>query len=128
MKDFLCNLEQGIETGPLIPLSRKLIDPKLVDHSNNLIPMILSCCLTDLLRIFAPEPRYGNNELLDIFNLFIKQLKKMDRTNSELFPFCFYLLEKLALVKIFVKLVDLEEEELLVKLFKTLYRVYNQEK
>lgn len=57
-----------------------------------------------------------------MFALFIEQLKGLEHVSSPSFTRCFYLLERLSVVKAFVLLVDLSDD-LLVTLFQAFFQI-----
>lgn len=59
-----------------------------------------------------------------IFQLFVEQLRGLDKPSSAAFTRCFYLLENLAIVQSFVVCVEYHFTETIVDLFNVLFTVY----
>lgn len=46
----------------------------LLSNKNKQIKILLACCFADLLRLYAPDAPYDQNQLKALFTLFFKQL------------------------------------------------------
>lgn len=113
-----------------------LVYSTIIQNKDKDVKLQAACCLADIIRLFAPQAPYNEKQLevriftlywgtkrgQRVFALFIEQLKGLEEVNSPSFARCFYLLERLSVVKAFVLLVDLSDE-LLVTLFKTLFQI-----
>ena len=74
------------------------------------------------MRIYAPNTPYDDDALKMIFELFIAQLRGIDNPAGPSFDRYCGLLERLAVVQIFVLMLDLPcADELLVSLFEVLF-------
>jgi hypothetical protein len=60
------------ETGTL---SSCLGEDWLLEHKNKDVRLLVACALADILRIYAPEPPYGEETNADVIKLFIKILR-----------------------------------------------------
>lgn len=58
----------------LSSLSLQLIAPKILNHSDKEVRLITCCCIVDILRIFAPEAPYGDNDMVSVFEVLISQI------------------------------------------------------
>eukprot|EP00002_Diphylleia_rotans_P031874 TRINITY_DN6640_c0_g1_i6.p1 TRINITY_DN6640_c0_g1~~TRINITY_DN6640_c0_g1_i6.p1 ORF type:complete len:1268 (-),score=251.55 TRINITY_DN6640_c0_g1_i6:50-3853(-) len=107
---------------------RDIISASLLRHKDREVRLQVACCLSDILRIFAPgdeeEPDlYTNEELKEIFELFIQQLQGIAETNAASFPKYMYLLDRLAAIEIFSLLPQIDaDKELTLSLFNTLFQ------
>jgi len=83
--------------------------------------------LADCIRLFAPNAPFNDNELEKIFQLFIYQLKELESSDAATFERTFYLLEKLKIVKAFVLMIDLNDDEQLIALFNLFFSIASEE-
>jgi len=129
------------------------VQPNILKHKDKDVRLLASCCLADLIRIYAPEAPFDDDQLqvfrvlrsviyahIDmkaIFKLFIEQLRGLEKkgplfqVNAKLVvATCiqlarqryFYLLERLAVVKAFILIVDISDD-LVVHLFGMLFSI-----
>lgn len=103
----------------------QLASKRLLKHSDREIRLLTACCLVDILRIYAPEAPFNEQELAAVFDVMINQLTGLATydTTSVLGSRMYYILTSLSVVKSCVVLVYLAqagETELLTKLFDAL--------
>eukprot|EP00727_Mastigamoeba_balamuthi_P014707 m51a1_g9862 hypothetical protein (534) ;mRNA; r:13848-31180 len=84
--------------------------------------LLCMCMMADVIRIYAPDSPYDDDQLQDIFKLWIEQLSKVSNEMDPSFMLCFYLLEKLAMIHAFILLLEISPA-LVNKLFVTFYSV-----
>ena len=77
------------------------------------------------MRIFAPDAPFSKRSENAIFELFVRQLAGLEQVSSPFFKTCVELLEKLALLKAFVLVMD--NEEIMCDLFQCIYRAASLE-
>lgn len=102
---------------PLTDVSAALVSPALFHHKSKEVRLYVACCLADVLRVYAPNPPYSVPQLKSIFDLFFDQLKGIANAASPSFPSYLYLLENFSLVNTPLILVELESDDMLVKMF-----------
>ncbi|CAG8540479.1 13092_t:CDS:10, partial [Acaulospora colombiana] len=120
--------QEEIEIDSLRSITRDLIHPSLIKHKDKGIKAYASCCISDLLRLYAPDAPYTGSELKVIFDLFVRQLQNIGNISGPYFDLYFHLLENLARVKIVLLILDLQShEELLVDLFRNIFDVVRPE-
>jgi sister chromatid cohesion protein PDS5 len=103
-----------------------LIGDRLVKHVNAEVRLWVACCLADVLRVYAPEAPYTDEQLVSACRLFVAQLAGLELVGHANYLQVFYLLERLAEVKCFLLLIDLDNE-LVGELFRLLLAVANEE-
>ena len=59
-------------------LSSQLGDDWLIEHKNKDVRLLAACALSDVLRIYAPDPPYSEECCADIIRLFIKILRAFE--------------------------------------------------
>lgn len=63
--------QETTDTNSLNSVTRELISPVILAHRDKTVKAIVSCCLANLLRLYAPEAPFSHSELGEIFALFI---------------------------------------------------------
>ncbi|CAG8738368.1 4211_t:CDS:10, partial [Dentiscutata erythropus] len=116
--------QEEIETDSLKNVTRELIHNSLLSHKDKGVKAYAACCISDLLRLYAPDAPYTDKELRSIFEFFVHQLQNIANTNGTYFDLYFHLLENLARVKIVLLILDLQNhEEILCDLFKSIFDI-----
>ncbi|OMJ17093.1 Sister chromatid cohesion protein pds5 [Smittium culicis] len=127
--------QESVDTRSLTSVAKQLISNKITDHQNHSVQAYAACCLVDILRLFAPEAPYNNQELdvsiclhIRIFRLFIVQLKHLKSTSDPLYSKSAYLLDSLASIRSVALTTELDEaEKLMISFFTTLFETINPE-
>ncbi len=65
----------------LVCIAKDLVDPKILDYPDENVLLVTSCCVVELLRIFAPETPFGDEETVRAFKVIVTQLRRL--LNSE---------------------------------------------
>ncbi|KAI8599735.1 armadillo-type protein [Dissophora ornata] len=114
--------QEAVDTSSLSSVTKQLIDPSIVNHKDKGVRIYAACCIADLLRIYAPDAPYTNNNLKVIFGLFVNELRHISTPTSPYFSMYYYLLESLSVVKSIVLITDLKNaDELMVDLFRNIF-------
>lgn len=58
-------------------IAPQLMNDRLVKNSDKEVRVLVTCCLLEILRIWAPESPYSEDEMLTICELFISQLQSI---------------------------------------------------
>ncbi|XP_015769541.1 PREDICTED: sister chromatid cohesion protein PDS5 homolog A-B-like [Acropora digitifera] len=122
----LSNADQVDGESKYKEVAASLVKPFILKHRDKDVKAHAACCLADILRIFAPDAPYEEAELRAVFLMITDQLKGLENTKSNLSKKCFYLLENLALVKSFNICLELDFQDIILKLFKLLFQVVNE--
>lgn len=86
-------------------------------HKDRGVKAYSACCLSDLLRLFAPDAPYTSNEIQDVFDFFVKQLHLgLKGADSSYYTQYYHLLESLSTVKSVVLICDLPQSDKLMTL------------
>ncbi|KAJ1902487.1 Sister chromatid cohesion protein pds5, partial [Coemansia sp. IMI 209127] len=116
----LNSLEQEtVDTQTLDTVTRQLLAPALLKHKEPGVVSYVSCCIADILRLYAPEAPYSDSEIKTIFNVFIDQLQLLGDQNNQFFPLREYLLTSLATVRTPALVAMLPDSEQIVSRFFT---------
>lgn len=108
-----------------IPLALHLLDDFFMQHPSKDVQLLIACCIADVLRVYAPEAPYKEQDQIKaIFKFFIKQLHGLKDPRDPSFKRYFYLLENLAFVKSFNMCFELEDcQEIFHELFSTVFKI-----
>lgn len=55
--------QENIDVGSLGMVTRELVASSLLHHKDNGVRSLVACCVVDLLRLYAPDAPYGEDEL-----------------------------------------------------------------
>ncbi|KAF8582552.1 ARM repeat-containing protein [Ramaria rubella] len=115
--------QDRIDTKSLSTVRKELIQVQILLHKDKGVKAYAACCLADILRLYAPDAPYTNDELRDIFQFFFRQLATgLKGSNSPYYNQYFHLLESLSTVKSVVLVCDLHHaEELMADIFRDLF-------
>lgn len=117
--EVLKEMEQGVRSDGLLGCSLELAEDRLLKSHSKEVRVLLACCLADVLRIFAPNIPYGDVKVKAVFNFLVRQLRGIEDVDGPFWSWTYYLLEKLALVKVFVVVAD--DETIITKTFDCFY-------
>jgi sister chromatid cohesion protein PDS5 len=108
-----------------IPLALHLADEHFLTHPSRDVQLLIACCIADVLRVYAPEAPYKDQEKIKgIFLFLIKQLSGLKDPKDPVFKRYFYLLENLAYVKSFNMCFELEDcQEIFCALFSLMFKI-----
>eukprot|EP00316_Scyphosphaera_apsteinii_P022810 CAMPEP_0119320840 /NCGR_PEP_ID=MMETSP1333-20130426/53618_1 /TAXON_ID=418940 /ORGANISM="Scyphosphaera apsteinii, Strain RCC1455" /LENGTH=1313 /DNA_ID=CAMNT_0007327653 /DNA_START=37 /DNA_END=3978 /DNA_ORIENTATION=+ len=121
LAEELTHIEQTDDHGFLQSCAEALGDNKLLRHRDSDVKLLTACCLSDVLRIYAPNTPFAQERLKVVFELFVSQLRGIVDANGPSFARYFYLLERLAMVKSFVLMIDLKCDDLVRQLFEVIF-------
>lgn len=102
-----------------------LADEQFLTHSSRDVQLLIACCIADILRVYAPEAPYKDqDQIKEIFLFFIQQLNGVKDPKDPAFKRYFYLLENLAYVKSFNMCFELEDcQEIFCQLFSLVFKL-----
>lgn len=123
LNDELSTLDQdNVDLISLETIKDDLINKKLIKHSNKGVQIYVSCCLANILRLFAPDAPYDNSDLNNIFKLFIQQFNNLSDTESPYYENYVKLLEIITEVKLIALVTDLStKDKLIPQIFEIFY-------
>jgi sister-chromatid-cohesion protein PDS5 len=126
LHEDLRGLPQGATKTDLRSLdtySSTLIEPSTISHGDQHVRLLTACCLSEILRIYAPEAPYSSEQLVQVFDLFIQQFRQILTcdASSPWYAKLFTLIETIATVRISVLLADIDAEETILELFRACF-------
>ena len=120
---------QGEDGGEIKDLPRKLITATLLKHKEKEVRLYAALCLSDVLRIFAPEDPYQDDLVLKgVYVAFLDALAHLKDPSKSTFECAHALLQNIAAIGLCVPMLDLECEgadALVPQLFETLFDALN---
>lgn len=114
--------QENIDLISLDKYSKDLINKKLLRHKDDGIRAFVSCCLSDVLRLYAPNAPYTDVQLTDIFKLFLAQFEMLGESDNPYIIQQTYLITKILEYRSIVLLADLpSSNKLLEDIFEIFY-------
>ncbi|CCG22186.1 Pds5 protein [Candida orthopsilosis Co 90-125] len=129
LHEELSNLDdEDVDLSSLKSVSKDLVDKRLLNHPSIGVQAFACCCLSDILRLYAPNAPYSDEQLSVIFESFFKQFSRIATTGKMERPQYYlqyvYLLKRLAETKSIILILDLHESQKLMKsLFDAFYSI-----
>ncbi|GBG74693.1 hypothetical protein CBR_g19098 [Chara braunii] len=104
-----------------------LAQRQLLHHRDKEVRLFVASCLSDILRVSAPEAPYEDTVLKDIFSLMVSIFHGLDDLQSPLFSRRVSILESMATVRICVVMLDLDCDDLILELFTSFFDTISPE-
>lgn len=126
----LAELDQElVDVNSLSSVRTQLINTSLLLHKDRGVKGYTACCLADILRLYAPDAPYTQNELKDIFQFFFRQLAAgLKGADAPYYNEYFHLLESLSTVKSVVLVCDLPHaDELMTEIFREFFAIVRRD-
>ncbi|KAK9059434.1 hypothetical protein SSX86_022054 [Deinandra increscens subsp. villosa] len=101
----------------LKPSMNALIHDSLSKHSDIDVKVSVASCISEITRITAPEPPYTDDQMRDVFQLIISSFENLDDKSSRSYNKRASILDTVSKVRSCVIMLDLECDELIVKMF-----------
>ncbi|GJP49880.1 hypothetical protein CLOM_g9039 [Closterium sp. NIES-68] len=111
----------------LRPLAQALPAANFMRHRDRDVRVLLAFCISEVLRVFAPDPPYDDSPLKSVFELLVGTYEGLEDTASPLYPRRVAILESMARVKTCIIMLDLECTDLILHMFETFFRVVRPE-
>ncbi|KAI4376198.1 hypothetical protein MLD38_013988 [Melastoma candidum] len=96
---------------------KALIADKLFDHSDEEVKVVVASCISEITRITAPDAPYEDDQMKDAFRLIVSSFEKLHDKSSRLYAKRTSILETVARVRSCVVMLDLECNDLILKMF-----------
>lgn len=127
LHEELSNLKQeSVDLRSLERYRADLIDRKILRNKDHGVRAFAACCLSDILRLYAPDAPYTDKELTEIFRLFLAQLKLLQEPENGYLTQQTYLINNLLEYRSIVILTDLpSSSQLIEELFNIFYSPTN---
>ncbi|OUM55003.1 hypothetical protein BVG19_g4478 [[Candida] boidinii] len=105
----------SLDISSVASVKDQLVNKKLLKNANTGIQTLTACCLSDILRIYAPDAPYNAQQLSDIFKLFFNTMKHLNNTDNGYHNLQMYLISRLSEVRSIVLITDLPNSDTLTQ-------------
>ncbi|KAL9683642.1 hypothetical protein QQ045_015467 [Rhodiola kirilowii] len=123
----LSGLNQNPAIEPAIkPISTYLFKHGLVQHKDRDIKLLVAICLTEIIRILAPEPPFTDHDFREVFQLIISTFSELADITSPYFCKRVKILETVAELKCCLLMLDIGCEDLVVEMFTMFFSVVRE--
>lgn len=123
LHEELSSLTQGdTNLESLKTCTTALVNKKLIKHKDAGVRAFVSCCISDIMRLYAPDAPFTESELTDIFKLYLSQFRMLRDPENGNFIQQTYLLTRLLECRSIVLIADLPQSgRLIEELFQVFY-------
>ncbi|KAI7747181.1 hypothetical protein M8C21_010665 [Ambrosia artemisiifolia] len=101
----------------LSPPMKALVAGSLLEHSSMDVKVSVASCLCEITRITAPQAPYSDEELKGVFQCIVSSLENLSDKSSRFYHKRVAILDSVSKVRSCVIMLDLECDDLIVKLF-----------
>ncbi|CAM6021145.1 unnamed protein product [Sphagnum balticum] len=101
--------------------SDALVDPALLRHKDKDVRLLVALCISEIMRIVAPDAPYSDDCLKEIFQLIVDIFRGLDDVDSPFFSSRVNILETVAKVRSCVVMLDLECDDLITEMFRIFF-------
>ncbi|XP_057974992.1 sister chromatid cohesion protein PDS5 homolog B isoform X2 [Malania oleifera] len=108
------------------PLSASLVKRVLLQHKDKDVRLLMAICLSEIIRILAPEPPFSDNILRDIFKLIACVFSELADTTSPYFSRRVKILETIAELKFCFQMLDIGCDDLVLEMFNIFFSVVRE--
>ncbi|AAF14668.1 ESTs gb/Z34732, gb/R89948 and gb/Z33946 come from this gene [Arabidopsis thaliana] len=106
----------------LIPSRNALVSVDLLSHPDSDVRVSVVSCLTEIVRITAPETPYSDDLMKEIFRLTIEAFEKLADASSRSYKKAEFVLDNVAKVKSCLVMLDLECYDLILQMFRNFFK------
>ncbi|RID56506.1 hypothetical protein BRARA_G03699 [Brassica rapa] len=107
----------------LIPTKKALVSSDLLSHPDSDVRVSVVSCLTEIVRITAPEAPYTDDQMKDVFRLTIEAFEKLADASSRSYQKAESVLDNVSKVKSCLVMLDLECDDLILQMFRMFLRL-----
>ncbi|WOG99304.1 hypothetical protein DCAR_0518652 [Daucus carota subsp. sativus] len=102
----------------LYPSMKALISNQLLKHTDTDVKVSLASCMSELIRITAPDAPYDDAEMKDIFQLTVMAFGMLSNKDTRGYSKALHILDNIVKVKACLLMLDLECDGLIADMFK----------
>lgn len=123
LHEELSGLQQGnTDLNSIEQYKDDLVSKKLLRHKDFGVRALVACCISDIMRIYAPDAPFTEAELCEIFKLFLSQFRLLKDPDNGHFIQQTYLITRLLECRSIVLIADLpQSNKLIEELFQVFY-------
>ncbi|XP_074573683.1 sister chromatid cohesion protein PDS5 homolog B [Curcuma longa] len=105
------------------PLTNSLSHINLLQHKDKEVKLLVAVCLSEIMRILAPDAPFTDEIFKHVFRLIIDTFVDLVDTTSPYFTRRTKILESVAALKCCVIMLDIDCEDLVLDMFKVIFSV-----
>eukprot|EP00253_Pinus_taeda_P014590 PITA_14590 len=94
-----------------------LVMPNILRHRHKDVKILVATCISQIMRITAPNVLYCDDILMEIFELIVVTFRGLDQIHSPSFERRVKILETVAKVKLSVLMLDMQCDDIIFNLF-----------
>ncbi|MCO5560048.1 hypothetical protein L7F22_013654 [Adiantum nelumboides] len=103
-----------------------LAKPKLLKHKDKDVKLLVATCISEVMRIVAPEAPYEDDILKDVFELIVASFKGLNETSSPHYERRVNILEAVATYRSCVVMLDLDCDHLIQEMFEIFFSTVSE--
>ncbi|KAL0699547.1 hypothetical protein Bca4012_055669 [Brassica carinata] len=107
----------------LRPSMKALVSPDLLRNPDSDVRVYVVSCLTEIMRITAPEAPYNDDNMKDIFEVTVEAFGKLADASSRSYKKAEAVLDTVAKVRSSLVMLDLECDDVILKMFRQFLKV-----
>ncbi|XP_058724136.1 sister chromatid cohesion protein PDS5 homolog B isoform X3 [Vicia villosa] len=111
----------------LKPLIDALVYGGLLCHEDKDVRLVVAICVTELLRVMAPDPPFEDRHLRDVFKLIIGLFADLADTSSPLFSKRVKVLDTVAQLRCCVLMVEIDCIDLVLEMFNVFFSAVRED-
>ncbi|XP_008785877.2 sister chromatid cohesion protein PDS5 homolog A [Phoenix dactylifera] len=105
----------------LEPIINSVVQNNLLQHKDKDVRLLVVACLTEVIRVLAPDPPFSDEIFKDIFRLIISTFVDLADTSSPYFTRRLKILETVAALKCCVIMLEIGCDDLVLDLFEVFF-------
>ncbi|KAH7283493.1 hypothetical protein KP509_34G009800 [Ceratopteris richardii] len=108
------------------PTVEALVRPNLLAHKDKDVKLLVTTCISEVMRIVAPDAPYNDEILRDVFELIVASFKGLNETSSPHFQRRVNILEAVATYKSCILMLDLDCDSLIQEMFQIFFSTLSE--
>ncbi|KNE65977.1 hypothetical protein AMAG_10259 [Allomyces macrogynus ATCC 38327] len=92
-------------------VAKDLVAPSLLNHRDRGVRILVACCLAEILRIYAPDAPYEDDQIKAIFELFALQMRAIGNVDDAYHAYYAHLLTSLAVIRSITLATELDSAD-----------------
>ncbi|KAK2398951.1 nucleolar protein dao-5 [Trifolium repens] len=129
IRSCLCRVEQAPTEyikNALSPSLKALIADKLIEHSNVDVKVALASCLSEIIRITAPDAPYDDPQMKEVLRLIVSSFGNLHDKSSPWYAERILILDSVAKARLGVVMLDLECDALILEMFQKFFKTIRE--
>ncbi|TVU36377.1 hypothetical protein EJB05_18310 [Eragrostis curvula] len=107
-------------------MNKSLVQTTLLKHRDKDVKLLVAVCFIEVMRVLAPDPPFSDENLKEIFRLFISIFADLAETSSPYITRRMKILENVAALKCSVIMFDIHCEDLALDMVKIFFSLMKQ--